>query len=201
MDMFKGCNGRQIGSGLQWLSEPPRWGFTDGALDVDPKGFTDYFRPFGGAPNDNASFLYTMVRGDFTVITAASAIPVGFGDAAVLAVRTDPEHWAKLCVERSPLGEVAIVSVVTNRFSDDANNELLPDARAMLRITRKGNVFGMHFSRDGRAWRFVRTFGMEMPAEIMVGLVAQAPFGPGCKARFTSFSVEPGAVENFRSGE
>jgi hypothetical protein len=59
----------------------------------------------------------------------------------------------------------------------------------------------MHFSVDGRRWRFVRTFGLEMPQEVMVGVHAQAPFVGGCRAVFRSFTVEAGAVKDFRSGE
>ena len=201
MDMFEGCTGQELAPELKWLAPPPRCGFKDGRLDIEPRGVTDFFRPYGGEPHDNACLLYSMVQGDFTAVAAASATLAGFGDAAALTVRSAPDRWAKICIERSPAGEVAIVSVVTDGFSDDANNELLRDARGMLRITRRGNVFGMHFSLDRQRWRFVRTFGMDMPAEIMVGVHAQAPFGAGCSAVFTAFTLTPGAVKDFRSGE
>ena len=201
MDMLSGCTGQQLSSGVKWLAAPPRWGFTKEGLEIHPRGFTDFFRPFGGEPNDNACLLYAWVEGDFTAVAAATATLAGFGDAAALTVRAAPDRWAKICIERSPIGEVAIVSVVTNGFSDDANNELLREPRGFVRITRGGNVFGMHYSLDGRTWRFVRTFGMDMPSEIMVGVHAQAPFGAGCSALFTAFTIEAGAVKNFRSGE
>jgi uncharacterized protein len=193
--------GQRLSAAVRWLGEPPRWELTEGGLAIEPRGVTDFFRPSDGEPHDDACLLYTLVRGDFTAITTASATLHGFGDAAALAVRAAPDRWAKLCVERSPIGEISIVSVVTDGFSDDANNELLPSARGILRITRKGNVFGMHFSLDGTRYRFVRTFGMDMPDELMVGLVAQAPFGSGCKVEFSSFTIAPGAVKDFRSGE
>jgi regulation of enolase protein 1 (concanavalin A-like superfamily) len=197
--MFKGCDGQKLGNGLRWLAEPPRWGFSGGTLAIEPAGVTDFFRPFDGVANDNACLLYAVIAGDFTAIACASATLHGFGDAAALTVRADPEHWAKICVERSPVGEVSIVSVVTNGFSDDANNELLPAPRGTLRLTRKGNVFGMHYSLDGVRWRFVRTFGMAMPREVMVGVHAQAPFGHGCAAEFSSFTIVPEAVKDFRA--
>jgi uncharacterized protein len=201
MDMFAGCRGHKLGPELKWLAPPPRWGFEQGRLDIEPQAVTDFFRPHGDEPHDNACLLYSMVKGDFTAVAAASATLVGFGDAAALTVRSAPDRWAKICLERSPSGEVGIVSVVTDGFSDDANNELLREARGMLRITRRGNVFGMHFSLDGKLWRFVRTFGMDMPAEIMVGVHAQAPFGAGCSAVFTAFTLTSGAVKDFRSGD
>jgi regulation of enolase protein 1 (concanavalin A-like superfamily) len=201
MNLFEGCDGKNLRGGLRWLNEPPQWGFSRGKLEIVPVGVTDFFRPAVGQANDNSCLLYTLVSGDFTAVTAASAHLVGFGDAAALTVRASAERWAKICIERSPAGEVAIVSVVTDRYSDDANNELLPSAEGMLRITRLGNLFGFHHSRDGARWRFVRAFHLDLPIEAMVGVHAQAPFGAGCTASFNSFAITPGAVKDFRSGE
>ena len=116
-------------------------------------------------------------------------------------MRVSGEQWAKICVERSPVGEVSIVSVVTDPWSDDANNELLATPEAHLRISRQGELFGMHYSLDGRAWRFVRAFALAAPAEVRVGVHAQAPFGDGCRARFDHLEIDPRAVADFRSGE
>jgi hypothetical protein len=91
--------------------------------------------------------------------------------------------------------------VVTDGSSDDANNELLPRPACQIRITRSGDVFGMHFSLDGRRWRFVRTFGLGMPPEVMVGVHAQAPFVGGARARFRRLELVRAAVADFRSGE
>ena len=91
--------------------------------------------------------------------------------------------------------------MVTKEFSDDGNGELLEEAECYLRLTRKGNVFGMHYSLDGVTWRFVRMFSFELPEKIMVGIHAQAPFTAGCEVEFSSFTIVPGAVADFRSGE
>jgi len=201
MDLFNGCNGKSLANELKWLNEPPDWGFDDAGLTISPKAVSDFFRPYGEAPNDNACLLYTDVRGDFTAVTKASATLAGFGDAAALTVRESEVKWAKLCLERSPIGDVSVVSVVTNQWSDDANGELLEQPECFLRLTRKGNVFGMHYSLDGATWRFVRTFGLEMPPTVMVGIHAQAPFTPGCRVLFRSLILSPEPVADFRSGE
>jgi uncharacterized protein len=201
MNLFQGCSGRTLASGLTWLREPPAWGFTGGSLEIEPAARTDFFRPAVGEPVDNACLLYVRVAGDFTAVAEASADLVGFGDAAALTVRASPELWAKICIERSPAGEVAIVSVVTDSTSDDANNELLGRPDCFVRITRSGDVFGMHWSGDGRRWRFVRTFGLAMPREVMVGIHAQAPFVGGARARFRRFELQPRAVADLRSGD
>jgi len=59
----------------------------------------------------------------------------------------------------------------------------------------------MHYSLDGKLWRFVRTFGMALPPTVMVGIHAQAPFVGGCSARFATFTMSSEPVYDFRSGE
>ena len=142
-----------------------------------------------------------MVAGDFTAATHVAAHLVRFGDAAALTVRAGPDRWAKLCVERGPTGDVSIVSVVTAPWSDDANGELLDQPARYLRITRKGEVLGMHHSADGKLWRFVRACYLDLPPTVMVGVHAQAPFGEGCRATFRVLQLRPAPVGDFHSGE
>ena len=59
----------------------------------------------------------------------------------------------------------------------------------------------MHYSLDGVTWRFVRLFSFELPQSIMVGILAQAPFASGSEVEFSSFTIVPEAVADFRSGE
>lgn len=201
MNLFEGCTGKALANGLAWFQEPPEWGFDQDGLTITPAAKTDFFRGYLRAPNDSACLLYVDVTGDFTAVTRTRAHLVGFGDAAALTVRASATQWAKLCLERSPIGDVAAVSVVTNPWSDDANNELLDKPECYLRLTRAGDVFAMHYSLDGARWRFVRTFGMVMPPTVMVGVHAQAPFVGGCSAQFDLFTLTHEAVKDFRSGE
>jgi uncharacterized protein len=201
VNLFEGCHDKSLASGLQWLNEPPEWSFDAGGLTVFPAAATDFFRPPDRPAHDSAGLLYGWVEGDFTATTRASAALAGFGDAAALTVRGEARTWAKLCVERSPVGEVSIVSVVTQTWSDDANNELLARPEAFLRLTRNGPLFGMHYSLDGRRWRFVRAFALPLPHRVMVGVHAQAPFQGGCRASFAFLDLAAEPVGDFRSGE
>lgn len=201
MDLFDGCADKSLANGMSWLNEPPEWVFDERGLTIVPQARTDFFRPCGGTPVDNACLLCRNVTGDFTAITRARAHLVGFGDAAAITVRASESTWAKLCLERSPFGEVSVVSVVTNQCSDDANGELLDGPDCFLRLTRRGDVFGMHYSLDGETWRFVRTFGFPLPRVVKVGVHAQAPFEGGCWATFGYLALTPEAVGDFRSGE
>ncbi len=200
MDVFAGLHGQTLAGGLNWLHEPTAWEFTHGRLTVVPVGCTDFFRPRGQAGNDNAALLWVPVTGPFTARTYLRASLAGFGDAGVLTVRAAADQWAKLCVERSPIGDIGVVSVVTDPWSDDANSELLPSAASWLRVSRDGASFGMHYSLDGHRWRFVRAFTCDMPDTVMVGVHAQAPFMAGCSAEFTCLEIGHEPVADFRSG-
>jgi len=201
MDLFDGCTGKTLANGLAWLNEPPDWSFDDTGLTVVPKAKTDFFRPYRETPNDSAGLLHVQVSGDFTAVTKAQAALAAFGDAAALTVRESEVRWAKLCLERSPIGDISVVSVVTDQWSDDSNGELLEQPECYLRLTRRGNLFGMHYSLDSTIWRFVRAFGFELPDTVMVGIHAQAPFQGGCRAVFESMHVTSEPVPDFRSGE
>jgi len=201
MNLFDGCNAQHLENDLAWMNPPQRWSFDEQGLRVEPKKGTDFFRPFERDPRDSASLLHKAVRGDFTAVTRVSVKPKGFGDAAAVTVRTNEQVWAKLCLERSPIGELNAVSVVTNPWSDDSNGELIREPECWLRLTRKGNLFGMHYSLNGSRWRFVRAFTIEMPQEVLVGVHAQAPFEAGCEALFYCFDLSDQGVEDFRSGE
>ena len=201
MNLFVGCTGRSLANDLQWLNEPPEWEFSDAGLTIVPRAPSDFFRPYGGPANDNCCLLYKEIEGDFAAVTQVKADLADFGDAAALTVRADETQWAKLCLERSPIGQVSLVSVVTNPWSDDSNSELVTRPECFLRLTRKGNLFGMHYSLDGIGWRFVRAFGLELPAQVMLGVHAQAPFSPGSCVLFRSWTIRPEPVADFRSGE
>ena len=200
MDLFAGCTEHQLANGLQWMREPPEWEFSSEGLKIVPEARTDFFR-MGDQVVDNACYLYVEMEGDFTLVAEAHAELVGFGDAAALMIRAREDLWAKLCLERSPIGDVSAVSVVTDGNSDDANNELLENPECYLRITRSGDVFGMHYSLDGTVWRFIRKFVLNMPETIKVGIHAQAPFVGGCQVLFTSLDLYGIPVADFRSGE
>jgi regulation of enolase protein 1 (concanavalin A-like superfamily) len=200
MNLFDGCTGRSLANGLAWLREPSEWKFDDGALTVVPQVGSDFFRTPEQA-FDSAYLLYKHVTGDFTMSTQVRGHLIAFGDAAAIMVRAGEAQWAKLCMEASPAGEVSLVSVVTDPWSDDANGELLERSECYLRLTRKGDLFGMHYSLDGARWRFVRAFFFDLPPTVMVGVHAQAPFQEGCWTTFGFLDLTPQAVQDFRSGE
>lgn len=202
MNLITKFENNGIPDGFTWLHEPDSWSVQDGCLSMTPAEKTDFFRsPDGKTVKDNGCLLSTQVRGDFTAVAHIKADLKGFADAGAIMVRRSADKWAKLCLERSPLGDVGVVSVITDGYSDDSNGELLEIPDCYLRITRKGRVFGMHHSLDGIIWRFARTFTRNFGDELAIGILAQAPFVSGCSVTFDLFQIDEGAVADFRSGK
>lgn len=201
VNILEGCSQRRLAPGLAWLHEPAEWSVGPGGLSMRTDSKCDYFRPRVGEARDDAPLLYTRMRGDFAVTARLTAVLANTFDAGGLLVRGSAEEWAKLCIERGVRGETKVVSVVTRRWSDDADHLILPEPKAWVRITRKGPVFAFHWSEDGRLWRFVRVFPLELPEEVMVGALAQAPRVPGGSVLFASLASTTTTVADFRSGE
>jgi uncharacterized protein len=201
MNLLQGCANRVLGPALAWLNEPARWNAGPDGVAVELDVVCDFFRPWSGQAKDGAHLVHTRLRGDFTVTASISANLANTFDAGGLVLRAGAELWAKLCIERGVKGETKVVSVVTRHWSDDADHVILPRAEAWLRVTRKGAVVALHYSEDGRLWRFVRVFPLELPDEVMVGALAQAPREPGGSVLVRTLTASTETVADFRSGE
>lgn len=194
---------------------PLEWGFRIGRAYSDEEGVlvllayasTDWVRdPLGSAPTLNACPLGFPAPPTFSLSAkvSVSSARTTF-DAPVLMVWRDDTHWAKLCFERAPTGQVGPVSVVNNGgVSDDGNAYTLPpgeDDHMWLRLSRVAeNAFALHASRDGSWWDFVRVFRIDGEGgEWRVGFMSQSPMGPGCAARFEDIKLGD-APTNLRDG-
>jgi regulation of enolase protein 1 (concanavalin A-like superfamily) len=190
--------------GLAWEHVPAHWEtLPGGGLRVNAPARADYFRdPTGSHVNDAAPFLWMTVSGDFVARALVRPTFASTYDSGVIMVRHDPEHWAKVCFEKTDFGTTAAVSVVTNGVSDDANGANLELAEVWLQVTRVGDVFGLQYSPDASegSWRMVRVFRLPVPPSVRVGIVAQSPVGPGTTIDFLHFSIEQRTVKNVRSG-
>lgn len=187
---------------FKWENESSYTLLSKGGIQIYAPAETDFFcNPDGTSVQDSAPYLYLDITGDF-VMKAHVSHPFKFQwDAAVLMIREDANRWAKLCFEGSDFGTQAIVSVVTdNGVSDDANGVNYHWPSVWLQIVRKGNLFGMHYSPDGKTWNMVRYFALDVPETIKAGMEAQCPVGEGTNVDFMYFSIENRTVEDVRAG-
>lgn len=186
---------------LCWTHEPVWSPLPDGGIRVTAPALVDYFQdPLGAFTRDSAPFLWLPVTGDFVAQVLVKPTFTSTWDAGALMVRAHEQLWAKVCYESTDLGSTAIISVVTQELSDDANGMDLTVPDVHLQLVRRGDLFAMHYALDGVSWRMVRVFALPMPAEVQVGLVTQSPGGPGTTVDFMQFSIEHRTLANMRAG-
>eukprot|EP01102_Stenamoeba_stenopodia_P009629 TRINITY_DN284_c1_g7_i1.p1 TRINITY_DN284_c1_g7~~TRINITY_DN284_c1_g7_i1.p1 ORF type:complete len:208 (-),score=29.11 TRINITY_DN284_c1_g7_i1:163-786(-) len=197
---FKTVSGQSVPAPLKWTTEPITWSFDSGRLIVQPHPKTNFLNPLNtGSVQSNACYLYQSVSGDFTFSCRVGGSLVAPGDAAAVTLWVSAQQWAKICLAKGKSGEKRIQTVVTNPLSDDSLGEVLKTANAILRISRRGEEFVMHYSVDGKKWRFVRLFAWKQcPSDLNIGVHAQSPSEVGqCVCEFTEWSLASGAIPTF----
>lgn len=149
----------------------------------------------------NAPFYYTEVTGDFVMLVQVFHEFKDTYDSATIMVMQDFQVWAKACFEKTDFDTHAVVSVVTNHTSDDANGCNIDGNTVWLQVARVDNAFSFHYSLDGKKFDMMRFFSLPVEKTIKVGLVAQAPTGKGGDRIYKNFSLQNKTVENIRYGK
>lgn len=192
---------------FKWVNESSAE-YKDGVLTVYAPAQTDYFnspvKENGFFPNPvaNASLYYTELTGDFVFKTKVALEYKNLYDAAALLVYENENVWAKLALENSdlPCRKPAVVSVVTNRISDDCNGPVMAGNSVWFQISRVDDCFAFHYSVDGVEYNMVRVFTLPVGQTVKVGFEAQAPMGEGGNRYYSEISIENKRVENIRAG-
>jgi len=170
----------------------------DGVLRITPVPHTNLFHsPDDGFVVVNAPMVVFAPEGDFIFKAKVSAQLVNVYDVAALVAYADDKHWAKLCFENSALHEATVVTVVTRERSDDANSENVASPFVYLAISRKGNEYSMHFSRDGKQWRLVRHFQLPSELKLRIGFAAHSDSNQFA-ASFSEIVFRPTAPSDMR---
>ena len=187
---------------LTWDPAPVKWeSLPEGGVRVHVPGKSDYFQDPGGAiQKDDAPYLWLSWEGDFVAQAYVRPNWSAVWDAAAIMVRHDETHWAKICYETTDIGTTAAVSVVTNGFSDDANGANLETPAVWLQICRVGKTFALHYALDGQSWKMVRSFRLDVPERVKIGLVTQCPAGSAAVIDLLSFEVTGRTVQDLRAG-
>lgn len=189
--------------GFQWMNPPGKFQVADNALHVVAGKGTDFFNnPENGEIAASAPLLFREVSGDFVATTLVRPDFSAMWNAAALLVHADSTHWIKFAFENSDATGKSIVTVVTRGVSDDANGAVLhqPDA-VWLKMIRKGNLFAMHWSEDGEAYKMARLSHLPVGETVKIGMEAQCPAGEAATHEFLFFSLGNKTVEDLRKGE
>ena len=176
-------------------------------IEAPPK--TDFFIPPGPIPEEglaegavaNAPYYYQEITGDFVLRVQVEHDCLDVYDACAIMLMEAEDIWAKLCFETTDFGTNAIVSVVTNAVSDDANGVDIDGTSVWLQVARVGDLFGLHYSLDGETFNMVRYFYLPVSETLRVGLVAQSPLGRGGARHFDSLTIEARSVADLRAGK
>jgi len=189
-------------SELTWLGPPGNASIADDHVTVHAGPESDWFNdPDAGTCLTTAPVLRFIVSEDCQV---SAKVTVDFRttfDAGVLFVHQGDEDYAKLCFERSPLGDNTMVSVVTRGVSDDANGPVIKGNVVWARVSAYRNVVAFHWSSTGHHWHMLRLFALRTPSDTTsIGFSTQSPNGLGCSATFSDIDYMPGAPTNIRDG-
>jgi regulation of enolase protein 1 (concanavalin A-like superfamily) len=149
-------------------------------------------------PQGDAPFYFKEIKGDFVV--RVKVRPASTYDASCIMVIQDENTWAKAAFEKSDFGTTAVVSVVTNVVSDDANGCNVTTDTVWLQVARVGNNFVIHYSLDGEKFDMVRLFSLPAGDTLKVGIEAQCPTGEGGYRYFSNLTIEEKTILNIRAG-
>lgn len=186
---------------MRWWNQPVAWEIVgEDTLMMTAGGGTDLFSdPDGQHRYANAPALLGHVDGDFMLSSRIRLTPAAQYDAGVLLLHSHQNCWAKLCVERSPQGELTVVSVVTRGLSDDCNSIPADGMHTRLRISRLGSAYAFHASTGNGFWHLIRYFPLE--GDPYVGFLVQSPLGESCTARFEEIQYSPKRLPELRNGD
>ncbi len=187
-------------NGFAWKNET-QFCLLESGIQIYAPAATDYFvNPADGAIKANAPFFYQEVEGDFVFRANVSHAFSSTYDACALLALEHETLWAKACFEYTDFHTHAVVTVMTNGRSDDANGANIVGNEVWLQLARKDDVFAVHYSLDGREFTMARICTLPMGRRIKVGLVAQSPVGSGGERRFLHVSLEHRTLEDIRGG-
>lgn len=194
--------------GFEWLNESSVR-FEDELMVLYAPEKSDFFCNNGAISDEgitpktltNAPFFFKEVSGDFVMRVKVQHDFIDIYDSASVMVMKDTTVWAKLCFELTDFHTHAVVSVVTNGVSDDANGSNIDGNTVWLQITRVGQSFAFHYSTDGSQFYMTRFFNLPVEERVKVGFVPQSLTGKGGDRIYSNFSLENKTVKNIRIGE
>lgn len=185
---------------FQWTINTQYEVTEDGIQIYAPKK-TDYFvNPADGKVKADAPFFYKEVEGDFILRAKVSHDFISTYDACVLLALDNEKLWAKACFEYTDLGTNSVVTVMTNERSDDANGVNVDGNEIWLQMSRKDDLFAIHYSYDGQDYMMARLCHLPMQKKIKVGLEAQSPIGDGGIRKFADVSLDLRGPADIRKG-
>jgi hypothetical protein len=175
---------------------------SDDSVSITASQKTDLFNDAGsGSVAGNAPMLAFTPDDAFVLTAKVTADFKTEFDGGFLVVYVDQTHWAKLLLEKSHYGPISVGSSVTNTYSDDSVNAVIPGKEVYLRVTKSKEVFTFYYSLDGVKWQYVRYFRFASKGPLRIGFASQSPSGDQCTTVFSKIVYVPKASGHFWTGE
>ena len=196
------------GYNFQWVNESKMEDMGDILAIYAPRN-TDYFnspiKEHGAfpAPIATAPLLYMELTGDFVFRVEIKLDFKDTFDAGAILIYENENVWAKLAFEKSDRlnGLPAVVSVVTNRISDDCHGTDIVQGEIGFQVAHVDDCFAFHYTLNGKDYLMSRIFTLPVGKTIKIGLEAQAPKSDGGYRYFSNLSISKERVSNIREGK
>lgn len=184
-----------------WRNKPEHASVKDNQIIMTAGSGTNLFNsPSGYFSCDSFPYYYTECSEDFVVRCRLTPAFRHMYDLGCIVIWDDSDKWIKFACENTDNGYPAIVSIVTDKFSDDCNGAPV-EGSIWLQISRKENVFALHYSTDKCHWCLARICRLPMSQTVQVGISAQCPSGEHCQVLFEDLEILPNTYTNLRKAE
>ncbi len=186
---------------LEELNSPINIKIKKDSLVIIAKGKTNLFNnPGGNFSKQNAPMLLFHPDSNFIFTAKVQADLKEIYDVAALVLYQDKNTWAKLCYENSVKKRATVVSVVTNKYSDDCNSIETENNYIYFAIAKKDNEISFHCSLDNVHWNLVRHFHMNFDNEkLKVGFAVHCSKGDKFMAEFSNINYSKNSLEKMRT--
>ena len=201
-NLLANITSENLGS-LKWLNEPNSFEIENGRLKITAEKETDFFNnPEDNNKTSTAPVLFEEIKGDFVATALVRPDFTSLWNAVALMVHIDNDNWIKFAFENSDATGKSIVSVVTKNVSDDANGVILNNQdRIWLKLVRKGNIYSMLWSENGKDFKMTRLCAMPQVDSVKIGIEAQSPVGESATHEIDYFEIARTQVKDLRKGE
>jgi regulation of enolase protein 1 (concanavalin A-like superfamily) len=175
---------------MEWLNEPANWQRTADVLTVSVDPSTDFWRETGyGYIRDSGHVYGEVLAGDLDVsVRMRYTLGTQYDQAGVM-LRADERTWLKTGVEFFE-GRARLSTVLTLGRSSWMVTDL-PEGtdEIVLRVSRRGDAVEVRYViEDGPAELAALVF-MPPGREVLAGVMAAAPEGPGFRVTFHDLRV------------
>src|SRR5215469_10395721 len=187
---------------MEWLNEPASWQRTGDVLTVSVDPGTDFWRETGyGYIRDSGHVYGELLAGDLDVSVRIRCVLEAQYDQVGVMVRADEQTWLKTGIEFFE-GRPRLSTVLTLGRSSWMVTDLPNGADdILLRVSRRGDAVEVRYQLgDGPAELAALVF-MPPDADVLAGVMAAAPEGPGFRVTFTDLQITtadwPGSAEGW----